>query len=144
MILQSFPYENLSDFVDTQQKNKGFQEYYSSLYEMQAQIYQESKPLREPSKKCQKLKREILTKWGSCFKEKLGREDRMDHPPIKLKLRKDRAIKPSFYMRPFYTPFHLRGDVRTGDQEFYRGQSDCSMRYRTFRMGIKSLPQIKG
>ena len=47
MILQSFPYENLSDFVDTQQKNKGFQAYYSSLYEMQALLYQESTPLRE-------------------------------------------------------------------------------------------------
>ena len=36
-------------------QNKGFQAYYSSLYEVQAQLYQESKPLREPSKKCRKL-----------------------------------------------------------------------------------------
>ena len=50
----------------------------------------------------------ILNKWSSCIKEKLGKEDPMDYPTVKLRLRKDRDIKPLFCMRTFDTPFYLR------------------------------------
>ena len=36
IIHQSFLHENLSDIVDRQKRNKGFEAYYSPLYEMQA------------------------------------------------------------------------------------------------------------
>ena len=45
----------------------------------------ESKPLKDPSKKCKDLKKKrILKRWEDCFKEKLGLEDRMK---VKLKLK---------------------------------------------------------
>ena len=102
---------------------------------MQAQLYQESKPLWEPSKKCQKSKKEILDKWGSCFKEKLGKNDTMDHPPIKLKLKKDKDIKPSFCTTMY--------NVRAGDKKLHRSRANCSIWYWAFRKGIKSVSCFK-
>ena len=67
LLKKSFPHESLSDFVDRHQRNKGYEAYYLSLYKMQSRLYPESKPLREPSKKCQKFKSEVLSKWGSRF-----------------------------------------------------------------------------
>ena len=38
--------------------------------------------------------------------EKMG--DRMDHPPVKIRLKENSDVTPSYCMRPFDTPFHLR------------------------------------
>ena len=45
MIQQSFSHENKSNFVDRQKQNKNIQAYFSSFYEMQVQMYQESTPV---------------------------------------------------------------------------------------------------
>ena len=80
---------------------------YSSLYSLQSNLYNESKILKEPSKECRKLKSEIINAWQDCFKEKLGPEDRMKVPPVKLKMRNTEA-KPNFCLKPYDTPYHLR------------------------------------
>ena len=91
--------------------NKGFQAY-SSLYSFQNQLYSESKPLKEPSREFKKLKAEITKEWQDCFKEKLGPQDRMRVPPVKLKM-KNSEVKPSFCTRPYDTPYHLRDMYET-------------------------------
>ena len=104
LIHQSFPSETVSDYM-YRLNNKGFQAY-SSLYSFQTQLFNESTPLKEPSRECKKLKAEITKEWQDCFKEKLGPQDRMKVPPVKLKI-KNSGVKPNFCTRPYDTPYHL-------------------------------------
>ena len=48
-----------------------------------------------------------MGKWASCFKEELGKEDRMHVVPVNSKL-KDGYVSPWFCSRPYDTPYHLR------------------------------------
>ena len=80
---------------------------YSSRYTFDSLVYNESKQLKEPSKGCKKLKTVIMSKWDDCFKENLGPEDRINVPPVKLKI-KETGIKPFFCLKPYNTPHHLR------------------------------------
>ena len=75
---QWFPSEIVSDYL-FRMTNKGFQAY-SRLYSFQNQLYNENKPLKEPSRECKKLNAEITKEWEDCFKEKLGPQDRMRDP----------------------------------------------------------------
>ena len=104
LIHQLFPNETVSDFVF--KLNNKSRLAYSSRYSFQSNLSTESTPLKKPSKLCRKLKEDIVKEWGDCLKEKLGPEDRMNVPPVKLKM-KDNNVKPSFCTRPFDTPYHL-------------------------------------
>ena len=48
-----------------------------------------------------------MGKWQHVFKEELEPTDRMNVPPVSLKL-KEGFINPTFCSKPFDTPFHLR------------------------------------
>ena len=48
-----------------------------------------------------------MGKWQHVFKEELEPIDRMNVPPVSLKL-KEGFINPTFCSKPFDTPFHLR------------------------------------
>ena len=50
----------------------------------------------------------MLKKWDRCFKEVLSKEDRMDHPPVKIRLKENSSIAPSYSLCPFDKPFNLR------------------------------------
>ena len=89
IIHQSFPEETVSEYILKQNNKSSIA--YSSLYNFQTDIYSESKVLREPSKECRKLKDKIITDWGECFKEKLGPNDCMKVPAVKLTLRNRQA-----------------------------------------------------
>ena len=80
---------------------------YSALYDFHSNIYVESKEIRKPSRKCNKLREEIMGKWQHVFKEELEPTDRMRVKPVSLKL-KEGYISPSICSKPFDTPFHLR------------------------------------
>ena len=105
LIHQTFPAETVSDYFYKLNNKSSLA--YSSLYSLQNNLYSESKVLKEPSKECKKLKSEIISAWGECFKEKLGPKDRMKVPPVKLKM-KSSEEKPSFCLKPYDTPYHLR------------------------------------
>ena len=47
-----------------------------------------------------------MGKWAHIFKEELEPSDRMKVEPVKLKL-KEGFVNPSFFSKPFDTPFHL-------------------------------------
>lgn len=80
---------------------------YLSLYSFHSDSYNKSGKTKEPSRQFKDLKSEIVKKWGDCFKEQLGPEDRMSVEPVNLKV-KDKSKKPAFCVRPFDTPYHLR------------------------------------
>ena len=42
------------------------------------------------------------------FKEKLGPTDRINHPPVHLKIDKSRGIKPVKHSKAYDIPIHLR------------------------------------
>ena len=54
------------------------------------------------------MREEILKKWDNCFKEVLIKDNRMDHPPVKIRLKENSDVTPSYCMHPFDTPVHLR------------------------------------
>ena len=51
---------------------------------------------------------DILKKWSKCFKEVLSKEDRINHPLVKIRLKENTDIPPSYCLCPYDTPFHLR------------------------------------
>ena len=57
--------------------------------------------------KCDKLRQQIKKKYEGTFKEKLGKDDRVNIPPIKLEL-KDNDVKPINVGKCFDIPIHLR------------------------------------
>ena len=63
--------------------------------------------MRYPSRKCKMLREDIMKNWQQYFKEKLGPQDRMKVPPVKLRL-KDENARTSFCTRPYDTLFHLK------------------------------------
>ena len=49
-------------------------------------VNQISRPIENTPKECLKLREKILTEHKNNFKEKLGPLDRINHPPVKLKI----------------------------------------------------------
>ena len=103
----SFPHENLDDFITRKYLNINTA-YYSDVLNLNTNLYSVNRTIREPSQECKKKREEILTEWSSCFKEKLEKGDRIKHPPIKIKLKENSSIPPSHCSHPYDTPFHLR------------------------------------
>ena len=105
LIHESFPNQTISDDIESR-TNKRFQAY-SSLYEFHSALHEGSMDVAPPSKACRKLKEELMGKWASCFKEELGKEDRMHVESVILKL-KEGYISPWFCSPPYDTLYHLR------------------------------------
>ena len=67
-----------------------------------------NKLLDNTPKECLKLREKILTENKHNFKDKLGPLDRINHPPVKLKIDESRGIKPVKNTRAYDIPLHLR------------------------------------
>ena len=61
-----------------------------------------SHSLPAPSKKCETLRKKMLSNWGGVFKNTLGKEDRVNIEPVRINLRS------VYSARPFDTPYYLR------------------------------------
>ena len=107
---ESFPRENLDDYITGKYLNKRTA-YYSDVLNLNKNLYEVNRTIKEPSQQCEKMREEILTKWSGCFKEKLEKGDRIKHPPIKIKLKENLSIPPSHCSRPYDTPFHLKRPI---------------------------------
>ena len=79
------PRENLDDYITGKYLNKRTA-YYSDVLNLNKNLYEVNKTIKEHSQQCKKTREEILTKWSGCFKEKLEKGDRIKHPQIKIKL----------------------------------------------------------
>ena len=97
--------------------NKHFSKQYSSLYSKQAKEFEtqisddlsENRyKIPEPSKDCQKLRDKIMKKLSGLFKEKLSPQDRINAPPIRLKLDPTKNITPRAHSRPYDVPYNVR------------------------------------
>ena len=58
--------------------------------------------------KCQKLSNKILTKYADVFKDKLGKGDRVNIPPVKLQIDESKNVPPVHINKPFDVAYHLR------------------------------------
>ena len=97
--------------------NKHFSKKYSSLYSKQAEEFETQSPdnlsdnqyeIPEPPKACQKLRDKLMKKHAVIFKEKLSPGDRINAPPIRLKLDPTKDVTPRAHSRPFDVPYNLR------------------------------------
>ena len=55
---------------------------------------------------CLRLREKILRENKINFKDKLGPDDRINHPPVKLKIDESRGIKPVKNTRAYDIPLH--------------------------------------
>ena len=54
--------------------------YYSDVLNLNQNLYEVDREIKEPSEKCRKKREEILIKWPDCFKETVEKGDRIMHP----------------------------------------------------------------
>ena len=101
LLHDTFPYQTISDFIYS--KRNKVMKAYSIAYNFHSSIYEENRPLKKPSQKCNNLRENIMEKYSHVFKEELQPHDRMKVEPVKLKL-KEGYISPSFCSKPFDTP----------------------------------------
>ena len=71
--------------------------------------------LSKVPKDCVNLRDNILKNNHEVFKEKLGLEDRVKCPPVKLEIDHSRNIKPVKNTKDFDVPFHL---IKAATAEF--------------------------
>ena len=74
------------------------------------QYYQPTKSeLKEPTKEEKELRDKLVGKYSETFVDKLGPEDRISVPPIKLEVDKRKAeqMHPTNLIIPFNVPYHL-------------------------------------
>ena len=88
LVHESFPFQTISDYVYSKQRNKVLKAY-SSTYNFHSSIYEENRPLKAPSAKCNKLRENLMGEYAHVFKEELEPHDRdrMKVEPVKLKLK---------------------------------------------------------
>ena len=77
-----------------------------------SQLYTKSKVppdelLDKVPPECIKLREKVLRIHHKNFKEKLGPNDRINHPPVKLEIDKSRGIKPVKHSKAYDIPIHL-------------------------------------
>ena len=68
----------------------------------------ESYKLPKPSPACSKLRDKILSKYTGVFKEYLSKDDRINCPPVKLKINPEANIKAVAHQKPYDCPWHMR------------------------------------
>ena len=98
---------NLNDLTSLQMSNK------IKNVKNLSQLYTKSKVptdelLDKVPPECIKLREKVLRIHNKNFKEKLGPNDRINHPPVKLEIDKSRGIKPVKHSKAYDIPIHLR------------------------------------
>ena len=96
LVHDSFPNQTISDYIYSKQRNRSLKAY-STLYNFNAGIYEEHRPLKPPSSKCNKLRDQVMEEFSHVFEEELEPNDRMKVEPVKMKL-KEGYISPSLSM----------------------------------------------
>ena len=66
LLLNTFPFESIDKFVERKYLNK-YSAYYTNFSNLETSLYQESRKIKEPSKKCNQMREEILKKMGKLL-----------------------------------------------------------------------------
>ena len=78
MVHGTFPKETVDNLVKRMQQENKYDSAYFSYYSVETST---SHALPPPSKQCELLRKKILSNWGEVFKNKLGKEDRVNIEP---------------------------------------------------------------
>merc|ERR1712090_8721 len=111
LLHQSFPHETVEDFCN--RKNKIKTQKIAAVYD-KSSISSKDRINNVPEG-CQVLRQKVLKKHAGIFKDKLGKLDRVNIPPVKLHLDESNDTPPSNVGRPYDIPYHLR---RPAQEEF--------------------------
>merc|ERR1712030_120826 len=111
LLHQSFSHETVEDFCN--RKNKIKTQKIAAVYD-KSSISSKDRINNVPEG-CQVLRQKILKKHAGIFKDKLGKLDRVNIPPVKLHLDESNDTPPSNVGRPYDIPYHLR---RPAQEEF--------------------------
>merc|ERR1712082_177523 len=109
LIHPTFPHETVDKFVNRQLKLRKV----ASVFDKSATSSKDR--VNTIPLECQVLRKEILKKHAGIFKDKIGKMDRVNIPPVKLQLDESKNIPPSNVSKPFDVPYHLR---RPAKKEF--------------------------
>merc|ERR1712215_632080 len=105
IIHPTFPHETIKTYINRKSKIKKLKEKVSAIYE-RSNTPTKTK-VESVDIKCEKLRLKILAKYSANFKDKLGKEDRVNIDPVKLHL-KDANVKPVNVGKCFDVSHHLR------------------------------------
>ena len=106
LIHESFPHETVDNFV----KRKLKLQKVASVFD-KSSISSKDRVNTIPLE-CQILHKNILKKHAGIFKDKIGKMDRVNIPPVKLQLDETKDIPPTNVGKPFDVPYHLRRPAR--------------------------------
>ena len=114
---KNFPNVTLDEHFKQLLTNKHFSKKYSSLYSKQAEEFESQNSdnqgdnqyeIPEPPKACSRLREKLLKKHSNIFKEKLSTSDRINAPPIRLRIDPSKDVTPLAHSRPYDIPYNLR------------------------------------
>merc|ERR1711888_434257 len=109
LIHPSFPHETVETFCKRQIKSQKI----AAVFDKSS--VSSSDRISNIPMECQVLRKNILKKHSAIFKDKIGKLDRVNLPPVKLHLDETKEIKPSNVGKAFDIPYHLR---RPAKREF--------------------------
>ena len=109
LIHPSFPHETVETFCKKQNKDQKI----AAVFD-KSSVSSNDRISNIPME-CQVLRKNILKKHSSIFKDKTGKLDRVNIPPVKLHLDETKEIPPSNVGKAFDIPYHLR---RPAKKEF--------------------------
>ena len=110
LLHHSFPHETIEDFCNRKFKVKSQKTKTAAVFN-KSPVSSNDKIQNVPDD-CQKLRKKILKKHSGIFKDKLGKLDRVNLPPVKLHLDETNDEPPSNVGRPYDIPYHLRGPAQ--------------------------------
>ena len=117
LVPKNFPNVTLDEHFKQLLTNKHFSKKYSSLYSKQAEDFESQSldnqgdnqyEIPEPPKACSRLREKLLKKHSNIFKEKLSTSDRINAPPIRLRIDPSKDVTPLAHSRPYDIPYNLR------------------------------------
>ena len=114
LIHPTFGHETITNYMNRCKNNSNLTRHrMTNKIKDVSQLYSKSQVstddlLNKVPKDCVNLRDKILKNNHEVFKEKLGPEDRVNCPPVKLETDHSRGIKPVENTKAFDIPIHLR------------------------------------
>ena len=105
LVHPTFSHETMRNYVKHQMKIKKV----ASIFD-KSSIPSKVRVTNVPTE-CELLRKKILAKHSDIFKDKIGKNDRVNIPPVKLQLN-DKDMQPVNVGKPFDVPYHLRRPAR--------------------------------
>ena len=106
LIHPSFPHETVETFYKRQYKSQKI----AAVFDKSSVLSNDR--ISNIPLECHLLRKNILKKHAGIFKDKIGKMDRVNIPPVKLHLDETKDTPPSNVGKPFDVFYHLRRPAR--------------------------------